>query len=366
LLLLLAGAFAFAMLPGLVCTLVLLPVYLARCLRGPRPRVLAGLLLAMLVAPQLAGLALQRSTAAPQAAATAPEEGAQFDAGFDWAAQHEPRRGSQCRGNAEFNRGCRKQIAGRHDRELAAGMAWAQANRPALGSGCSGIGAPYVVLGCFRYFSAHLKQPKPAGQGRYEGMTTAQCKQEVNANYEAMSQVDVENGVAWRIGVYHRKGWDQDLRECENYDTFAGNRTLLQAEQRIGAALEVLKAGARPSMEQQTAIVRDMAAVGALPDQPYKTFYQHQFDEYSQRIDGSYRAPAPDYPDLPCPAYQTHLEAMRQQDAARVAALRALRRPDGVVTNGAEAARLNQQRIDALWEVKRFTDGAAAHHCALP
>jgi hypothetical protein len=364
-LLLLAGTFAFAILPGLVCTLVLLVVYLVRSVRAARPRALAVLLLAMLLAPGLGGLALQRSTAAMQAAA-APEESAQFHDGHDWAVAHKPLRGSQCIGNAEFDRGCRQQIAERHERELAEGSAWAQAHRPALGSQCSGIGAPYVVVGCFRYFTAHLKQPKPAGQGRYEGMTTAQCQAEVNANFEAMSQVDIEDGDAWRIGVYHRKGWDQDLKECENYDTIASGTAIAQAERRLSAALDRLKAGGQPSMEEKTAIVRDMAAVGALPDQPYKAYYLREFDEYTQRIDGSYRAPEPDYPDLPCAAYQTHLETLRQQDADRVAALRALKRPDGVVTDSAQWARLNQARIDALWDVKKFTDGAKAHQCALP
>jgi hypothetical protein len=66
---------------------------------------------------------------------------------------------------------------------------------------------------------------------------------------------------------------------------------------------------------------------------------------------------------MSCEEYRGKNDEMRRLDNERVAAMRALKRDDGVITNGAMHAELNRQRLDMLWDWKRYTDGAKAAGC---
>lgn len=294
------------------------------------------------------------------------QESEQFLAGRDWATRNHPVRDAECTGSHDFRRGCWSYLAAHRHEQFLAGQAWARENLPAKASACSRPGiATHVIVGCRNYFFEHLAKPKPAGQGQYEGMTTAECQAEVNANYEVSEQLDLETGNMRSIEVTRRRNWIPELRDCENYDKLAENTLMPHAYDRLQKLLDKMKTGHVVSDEERAEILKDFTAMSKVHEQPYKTAYFKLFDEYSQRREGEYKEPVIVYPKISCEEYQAKIDEMKRTDNERVAAMNALKRADGVVTDGARHSQLNQQRIAMLWDWKLYTDGARAAGCEI-
>jgi hypothetical protein len=247
--------------------------------------------------------------------------------------------------------------------EFLAGSAWAAAHRPEWPSSCAG--SLDFVVGCRTYFFAHLQKPKPPGQGRYEGMTTAECQREVNANYAAAEALYLRAGNPHGAAVIRRRNWLPELQDCENYDKLVENRFMPQAYGRLQAVIDALKARQPVSADAHAAVLKDMAAMAAVRDQPYKAAYLKLADEYVERNSGAYHEPSTVYPRISCAEYQAEIDKMRRQAERRTAEQQALKRPDGVITNGARHAELNRQGLDMLWDWKYFNDGAKAAGCEM-
>jgi hypothetical protein len=115
--------------------------------------------------------------------------------------------------------------------------------------------------------------------------------------------------------------------------------------------------------DEQAIVLKDFTEMSKIRSQPYTVAYMNLFDEYSKRMNGEYKEPVVTYPQISCSEYQAKIDEMAKIDKERSDAMRALKRPDGVVTDSAEHARLNQQRIDMLWEWKLYTDGAKKAGC---
>jgi hypothetical protein len=240
-----------------------------------------GVFLGSYYAPQQGG---------PEAATVAPDiepESEQFLAGRDWANERGPTKFAECPGSHEFMRGCHNAIEARRKLQEEEGMRWAQENTPAKASECKGL--PHVALGCRRYYMAHLVKPKPAGQGKYEGMTSAECKAEVNANFELSEQLDLEAGNLRSIEVTRRRSWIPELADCDNFDKMVENAFMPQAWSRLDKILERMKAGAAPTAGEQAEVLTDYTTMSAIRDQPYKASYMNLYSEYTRRLDSNVR-----------------------------------------------------------------------------
>lgn len=243
--------------------------------------------------------------------------------------------------------------------DYLAGEAWAKAVQPRRASECQG--SLEFIKGCRVYFREHIGQPIPDGQSRDEGMTTAECQVEVNAEFEALQMEDVSHGNSRGAAVTRIKRWIPALRNCESYD----NMFMPPANHRLQAAVDKLKAGGILEEAEKATIREDRERMSRVRDQPYKTAYFELADEYTERLAGRYKDAVVSYPDISCAEYRAKFDEMRNLDLERVAAMQALKRADGVVTNSARHNELNQQRIDMLWDLKYYTDGAKAAGCEI-
>jgi hypothetical protein len=248
--------------------------------------------------------------------------------------------------------------------QFQAGYEWARQNQPVKASACQG--RPYFALGCRRYFFEHLVVPKPAGQGKYEGITTEECRAEVNANYELADQLDIETDSSPRVAISRlRRHWAPDLQDCENYDRHAKKLTTITVApyERLTSLVEKLKAHEALTEEEQAAVDADVIEISKRNDEVYKRAYFLLHAEYAKRLQEKYKEVPAVRPQMSCEEYRGKNDEMRRLDNERVAAMRALKRDDGVITNGAMHAELNRQRLDMLWDWKRYTDGAKAAGC---
>ena len=365
----LLGLISFAIIPGMLLAFAKLILNILRSFKHAeaRPRAAMYFLIVMLpfALPVIPLTAPSRSTETVIATRQAqPEETEQFITGREWAKANNPIHNTQCKGTHEFNRGCWMQIDLRRKAQRAEGYEWAKQNLPQKANLCQG--APYWVLGCRRYFVEHLRKPQPAGKGRYEGMTTAECIEEVNGKYEALRAIDLEHENLHSIEVTYRKHWAPDLKDCENYDKFVDNNFMPKAYARIESAIEKLKVGQKISDDEKATLLKDFSQMSLIREQPYTVAYMKRFDEYSKRFNGDYTEPVTVYPQISCNEYQAKIDEMSRLDRERSDAMLALKRPDGVVTDSEKHSRLNQQRIEMTWNWKLYTDGARKAGCKLP
>lgn len=362
------GLISLAITPGMVLAFAKLILNVLRSFKDSEARHMAVIYFVIVMLPFVLPIALMkapsRSTETVIAAQqTPPEESEQFTAGRDWANANKPVHNTLCKGTHEFNRGCWQQIEQRRKAQRDEGYEWARQYLPEKANLCQG--APYFVLGCRTYFMEHLRKPKPAGMGKYEGMSTAECIAEVNGNYEASQALDLELENFRSIEVTYRKFWGPELRDCENYDKLVDNNFMPKAYARIASAIDRLKAGQQLSEDEKTIVLKDFTAMSKIREQPYTLAYMERFEEYSKRLNGEYSEPTLVYPQISCSEYQAKINEMAQLDKERSDAMLALKRPDGVVVDVAKHSHLNQQRIDMLWDWKLYTDGARKSGCKI-
>jgi hypothetical protein len=201
--------------------------------------------------------------------------------------------------------------------------------------------------------------------GKYEGMTTAECVEEVNSNFGALKAIDLEHENLHSIDVTYRKHWVPELDDCQNYDKFVQNNFMPKAYARIESAIDKLKAGQKVPDDEKASVLKDFTEMSKIGEQPYTVAYMKRFDEYSKRLNGEYNEPVIVYPQISCGEYQAKIDEMTRLDRERSDAIFALKRPDGVVADSVKHSRLNQQRIDMLWDWKLYTDGAMKAGCEI-
>ncbi len=359
------GSFSMVIFPGMILAFFKLLLNIIRSFKDAKARFKAALYFVITAWPLIGILLVSFSSVRAMSGLAAQDEArsTQFIAGHDWAKDKMPTMNSECQGSHEFKRGCWSYIKEFRDDQFLLGREWAKSNLPSKASQCKGTIS--FIKGCRNYYSERLEKPKPAGQGWYEGMTTAECKIEVNANFEALTQDFLENGNQHGAEVTRYRSWDPALKDCENYDKLAENTFMPQASGRLQQLLKKLKAGNVITDDEKATALNDFAEMSKVQNQPYKTYYFEQFTEYQDRVNGLYKEPVTVYPLISCEEYQQKIDEMKSLDKERVAAMQALKREDGRVMDGAKHDRLNQQRIEMLWDWKLYNDGAKAGACVI-
>ena len=287
----------------------------------------------------------------------------EFLAGEAWARKNTPIQGSECQGSTEFRRGCFIRLLQARKEQEAAGQAWAEQNRPKRISQCQGNTA-HVVLGCLKWLHG---QPGAQSGWPFGATTTAECRIEVNANYEAAHQLYLTDGNPHGAEANRRRHWLPDLKQCDLIDRRTQDPMMAVAYARLDALVRKMQQGARPTDEEHATFQRDYTEVAQVPDQPYKEAYFRLAADYLERRAGNVEeVRPPQNPQASCGEYTAMMEDMRKLDASRVKEMRRLKSPDGFVADGKRHDELNRQRIDMLWKWKNVSDGAKAMGCAAP
>jgi hypothetical protein len=362
-----AGMFVIA---GGVIAFFGLILSLVRSWRRPAARVAALGYLVVLVWPLLlaglngwVGTPRQASINVSQRAAPLPSPDAppseQFLAGQAWAREHGPARRSDCNGSSEFVRGCFVQILRRREDEEAAGYRWASENRPQRGSDCRGK-TPHQQLGCRKWY---VEQPNAQREWPYGARTTAECEREVNADGELRTQLDLLEGNERGAASFSARHWNPELRQCQQIDRREQAPFMAAAYGRLDAIVAKMKAGGAATAEDNATFSRDYAEMGKIADQPYKQAYDKLATEFLARQAGTFKER--EYPRISCDAYAAEIAKMNKLDAERSAEMDGLRRPGGVIVNGARFREVNKLRLDMLWDLKFYNDGAKAAGCAV-
>lgn len=364
-LLLILMLLSFTIVPGIILAFIMFLMNAVRVFNEPNAKFKAAAYLAIALAPFIFKQILSTSEgpATPNPTANEISESEQFLKGRDWAKEKGVSKHSECPGELEFARGCRSYIVAHRQEQFLAGGEWAKVHRPEKASQCKG--PLHFVIGCRSYHLRHIAKPKPTGQYRYEGMTTAECRIEVNANYETLYEEFIESGNSHGAASMQRRHWHPDLADCENYDKWAANKYMPKAYERLLQILEKMKTGGAPTDDEKAGMLKDFSEMSKISDQPYRDAYLEKAEEYFARLRGGYKEPIQIFPRISCEEYQLKIGEMIKLDQDRVVAMRALKRADGLVTNSAKHQELNQLRIDMLWDWKYFSDGAKAAGCEI-
>lgn len=176
------------------------------------------------------------------------------------------------------------------EKDFQAGFEWARNNQPQRASLCQGSLA--FIKGCRMFHTRYLKKPKPAGEGHYEGMTTAVCKEEVTAELEARIQDYLEHGNTQGAELLRRNELSFELNNCENFDRVGDGKLLAAAYFHVDRTLKALRNGEWVADSDIEKIEADFEAIKVVSDQPYRAAYLNLIAEYRD-----YRSRNPDHPE---------------------------------------------------------------------
>lgn len=360
------GFLSMTILPGTVLALVkLILMVMRRSWRG------AMVFLLILVLPYLAAGMLRRDAevAVQQATEQVEAESEEYLAGRDWARAQEVETSRYCNGTHEFNRGCRAAVGAMQHEKFQAGRNWAIQHKPQRPSECEG--ELNFVAGCHGFFLEQVgdyfdpsKRPTdmpPSGYIVARPMNEEECVREVNAVF------DVDHRLHWLKGFDQDdpRAWQARLKICRAMGQRMETAVLAEADGRLQGAVKALKQGADMTDEERQQIEEDHTAVTALSDQPWKSSYLRLYDEYQERLSGRYSDPVVEYPKLSCDEYQRKIDALGELDAQRSLRMREIAKNGGGPGGRSEYEQLNKARIDMLWDLKLYTEGAKAMGCSI-
>jgi hypothetical protein len=321
--------------------------------------------LSILLLPFLAASVVAHESTS-EAVNTEEPESEEYLAGRGWARANAPNRRDECQGSHEFNRGCRATVSAMWHEKFQVGREWALRNRPQRPSGCQGelnfvAGCQGYLLEQVDYFDRYKKSANtpPNDYVVVRPTTTEECVREVNAVFETHHALHRQSGFVQD----DFRTWRAELHNCQGLDRSIADKLLSEGSGRLRRAVGQLKDGLSIAEDEKRQIAEDEVAITQLPDQSYRTSYLRLLHEYKERLSGQYREPVVEYPDLSCAEYQKKIDAMRTLDKQRSDRMRALESESEPSNAGAERAKLNQERIDMLWDWKLYTDGAKIRGC---
>lgn len=213
-----------AIFPATAIAIVKCMLFTVRSIRGDGGMALAGSYFAIAVWPLVLGGIVAHNAvdalAVPEAKGPFrevamppdPDATASLREGQAWAAAHRPTLRRECAGDPEFVRGCTGWIRAERDAQARAGSEWAQQNRPVRASQCQGT--PDFVLGCRTWYVQNAGGAQQ-GAGPFGTASAAECRTEVDANYENLRDLDLLDGNEKAVEQVRRRQWEPDLQACE-------------------------------------------------------------------------------------------------------------------------------------------------------
>lgn len=218
-------------------------------------------------------------------------------------------------------------------------------------------------MGCSRYVSSQKTQPPHVRQGNWDsGKTTAECEAEVNAYWSVSIQDLREKGDDHAANSWTRKNWVPELAECKNYDHVRIGKVVFEPLGRLQEILRKLDQGGQWTDLDREIVEKDIEQVKAFPEHKYRSQYLDMAARFFRIVDGREAPNIPPPLRLSCDEFRKKLEEFGKADQQDGAAQSALKK-DGVIVDSQQYAKLNQGRLDRLWDIKRYQDGAQAAGC---
>lgn len=220
--------------------------------------------------------------------------------------------------------------------------------------------------GCSRYVSSQKVQPPHVRQGNWDGgKTTAECEAEVNAYWSVGIQDLRERGDDHAANSWTRRDWVPELAECKNYDNVRIGKVVFEPLARLQEILRRLDQGGGWTEQDREIVQKDIEQVRAFPEHETRTEYLEKAARFFRIVDGIETPNIPSPLLLSCDEFRRKIDEFRKADQQDSKAQAALKK-DGVIVDSQQFAKLNQGKLDRLWDFKRYSDGAQAAGCSIP
>lgn len=163
--------------------------------------------------------------------------------------------------------------------------------------------------------AAAALSPPALAIGRYDARDGAECRAQVEANFQALARDMAAHGNYRGITATWNRWRSPALEECEQMDTLERARRMQKANERLEAAITVLAGDGAIRDEARQAIAAEHAAILAFPHSPYRDAHvalHAQFERYSAALSASPRQ---------CPGILHALKSARTEHDLAVDAL---------------------------------------------
>jgi hypothetical protein len=204
---------------------------------------------------------------------------------------------------------------------------------------------------------AALSHSPAALAGRYDARNGAECRTQVNANYDAITARMRADGNLTGIGVVDQRGRALELAECAQMDNIAQVATMTKAYRRLSAAVDALRAQVQVAAVERRTIAAEYTTISAFPPAPYRDAYLRLHADFL-RYTELHRAGVP--PGESCDTIRSLAAASRRQHDDAVTALLESR----VTAGETNWRQFEARRLAALSEMTWQGDRARMAGCS--
>jgi hypothetical protein len=160
---------------------------------------------------------------------------------------------------------------------LDAGYEGARTRKLASHKACAAVFKNIQLLGCQKYVTEHKVFPPHVVQGNWDsGKSTAQCRAEVEAYWNARARDENERG-----GILSHHQWSKELNDCENYDNVRVAKSVTEPTYRLDAILKRLDAGGHVTDKDRETVRKDTALVLGYPENEQRKAYLYKVERFN-------------------------------------------------------------------------------------
>ncbi len=120
--------------------------------------------------------------------------------------------------------------------------------------------------------------------GRHDARNGDECREQVNANYEALVREMAAHGNYHGIASTDRRWRQPKLRECEQMDRTAREARMAKAHARLTAAIETLRSGGSVGDAEVRWLAEEQAAIAQFPEAPYRTAFLQLHQDFLRYV----------------------------------------------------------------------------------
>jgi hypothetical protein len=160
------------------------------------------------------------------------------------------------------------------DFQILSGYETAKESNIASHAACKSMEKIFHQTGCHKYVTEQKHIPPHIKQKHVDPeKSTAQCRAEVNAYYEALIQDMREQGDNHAADSWSRRNWTPELKECQNNDNVRISSIIYEPAGRLDEMLKKLEQGGVASEQDRAMVLKDLTAASQFPDGPAKLAY---------------------------------------------------------------------------------------------
>jgi hypothetical protein len=163
------------------------------------------------------------------------------------------------------------------DHFLEVGYEGARSRKLTTHAACAKQFKNVQLVGCQKYVSEHKVMPPHVQQGNWDsGKSSAQCRAEVEAYWNAMARDEKEKG-----GTLPPKQWAGELQACQNYDNVRVSKSVVEPGYRLDAILKRLDAGGHVTEKDREQVRKDTEMVMGYPENEQRKAYLYKVERFN-------------------------------------------------------------------------------------